>query len=308
MSEIVRNFFEPFLNKQIIVYADEHYPRYADQSEALDKGSTRIPVPETIRGALSNPLIAQIALTSSCNLHCEFCYAAIKESDSDLLTTSKIENIIDQLHALNVIYLEWAGGEPTLRDDFIHLIAYAGNLHFKQSALINGTCISDDFILAAKNYLFNLQVSVDDFDSFYNKIKGAEMWERLSENLTRLVNGQVSVTASVLLNENNFERIEKIAEFIGDKGIRRLRFSWQVPMGKSDYLDQNSYASFVKNAIKKVNQLKSKYRSKGLEISALHEKMADSTSELLPKEFLLCSAGRSRLHIHWNGEAFLVPF
>ena len=72
----------------------------------------------------SAPYRMDLAVTYRCNNDCPHCYNARVRTYPEL-DTKDWKKIIDQLWQINVPHLIFTGGEPTLREDLVDLIAYA---------------------------------------------------------------------------------------------------------------------------------------------------------------------------------------
>lgn len=306
-SRITRIWYEPSRNKYILAYSDEQNVRVADPEEVGGLRALAVHHKKAPPGALAAPLVAQIAVTSRCNLSCKFCYAAVKKQRLQDMRSDQIKQILHVLHANGTIYLEWSGGEPLLRSDFVELLQYAHELDFKQSVLTNGTLFDREFLDCASQCVGNIQVSVDDLEDHYNRLKGGAYWEVLAGNIQRAIAAGLPVTASITLSEHNDSRLDVIVEYLKDLGLQRARISWQIPMGEAASTTLEDYRVFVRNTVGKIGSIQKDNRRQGFHVLSLQELPMKETPEFLPREYLLCSAGRTRIHIDWNGDAFPCP-
>ena len=307
ISRLVRLWYEPSRDKYILAYSDEMEPRVADPDEVGELADRAIRHEKAPAGALAAPLVAQIAVTSECNLACQFCYAELKAQKTPSMTTAEVRRVIEMLYQKGVIFLEWAGGEPLLQPDFVDLLAYAHSLDFKQSVLTNGTRFTREFLACAASCLKTVQVSVDDVGEHYNELKGGAYWETLGENLGLALAAGLPLVASIVLSDRNVARLEAIIDYIWKRGIPVARVSWQVPMGEAKDTALEAYRHLAEGTSRRIRSLQRQYKARGLSILALQERPMLSTLEFLPREFLLCSAGRSRFYIDWNGDAYPCP-
>ncbi|MDJ0850752.1 MAG: radical SAM protein [Myxococcota bacterium] len=305
-SRLVRLRYEPSQDKYILAYSDEEKTRVASREEIGDLAVQAVRPTRAPEGALATPLVVQIAITAACNLECKFCYAELAAANKGKMSTAEIEGIIDSLHENGVVYLEWAGGEPLLRKDFVPLLRYADERDFKQSVLTNGTAFNEDFIEFASTRMRRVQISVDNIREEYDAEKGGSYWDAFERNVHWAIEAGVPAIASVCITERNGPFLEEIVEWIHSAGFREARLSWQIPMGDAKETALADYNRVVNTYTKTMLRLSKEYIRKGLTISAVHDLAADE-SEFLPREYLLCSAGRSRLYIDWNGDAYSCP-
>ncbi len=74
------------------------------------------------------PYSAMLEIADRCNEACIHCYQI--QGQKGELPTEAWERVLDELAEMGVMILTFSGGEPTLRKDFLHLVAYARRLRF----------------------------------------------------------------------------------------------------------------------------------------------------------------------------------
>ncbi len=97
----------------------------------------------------SQTLLANIDLTNRCNLSCEFCFANAKACG--FIYEPSFDKIVQMLEMLRaqkpnpVPAVQFAGGEPTLREDLVAIVKKARALGFKQVQLAtNGMTLAQN--------------------------------------------------------------------------------------------------------------------------------------------------------------------
>ncbi|WP_423791945.1 tetraether lipid synthase Tes [Methanocaldococcus indicus] len=93
----------------------------------------------------SESVLVNIDVTNRCNLNCPICFAnANKTGKVYEPSFEKIKEMMINLRKLGVPYLQFAGGEPTVRDDIFELIKLAKDLGFLNIQLAtNGIKLKD---------------------------------------------------------------------------------------------------------------------------------------------------------------------
>ena len=117
----------------------------------------------------STTLLANIDLTNRCNLNCEFCFANAKACG--FIYEPTFEQIRDMLTLLRsekpnpAPAVQFAGGEPTLREDLLEIIKMAKEMGFLQVQLAtNGLLLAKDPEMVRKLKDVGLQTVYLHFD------------------------------------------------------------------------------------------------------------------------------------------------
>ena len=80
---------------------------------------------EQLKRGLDAPICLTWELTYACNLACVHCLSSSGRRDPRELTTAEAKAVLDELHDLQVFYINIGGGEPMIRRDFFELVEYA---------------------------------------------------------------------------------------------------------------------------------------------------------------------------------------
>jgi AdoMet-dependent heme synthase len=87
------------------------------------------------------PLGVQLDVTYRCNERCVHCY--LDHEDYGEMTTSEIENLLDQLADAGVFFLTISGGEILMRRDFFEILEYARERAFCVKLKTNAVLIRE---------------------------------------------------------------------------------------------------------------------------------------------------------------------
>ena len=80
---------------------------------------------EQLKGGLDAPICLTWELTYACNLECVHCLSSSGRRDPRELTTDEAKAGLDELHALQVFYINNGGGEPMIRREVFELVEYS---------------------------------------------------------------------------------------------------------------------------------------------------------------------------------------
>src|SRR5580698_5653311 len=85
-------------------------------------------MPAELRDRLAHGLEAPICLTweltYACNLACVHCLSSSGRRDPRELSTAEALGVVDELHDMQVFYVNIGGCEPTIRPDFYEVVDY----------------------------------------------------------------------------------------------------------------------------------------------------------------------------------------
>jgi mycofactocin biosynthetic radical S-adenosylmethionine protein MftC len=124
---------------------------------------------DQLKGGLDAPICLTWEITYGCNLACVHCLSSSGRRDPRELSTAEAKAVIDELHELQVFYVNIGGGEPTIRPDFYELVDYSVARGVGVKFSTNGSTITPERArrLSATDYV-DVQISVDGADAVTN--------------------------------------------------------------------------------------------------------------------------------------------
>ena len=131
--------------------------------------STKPHLVEQLKGGLDAPICLTWELTYACNLECVHCLSSSGRRDPRELSTVEAKAVLDELHDLQVFYINVGGGEPMIRRDFFELLEYSIDRGIGVKFSTNGAFIDAEKAkrLASMEYL-DIQISLDGTDAITN--------------------------------------------------------------------------------------------------------------------------------------------
>ncbi len=156
----------------------------------------------------------------SCNLKCKFCYYGdsrfIKEKEP---TFGELKKQLDIAKKEGAIDVDFSGGEPTIRPDFLKLVEYAKKIGFRTICVItNGLVMSNSnyvkkLIDAGLNdVLFSLEGYDDRTHDALTKVPGSFKKINLAIENAKMVGLKVRINITVI--KDNYKDLEKFAKHI----------------------------------------------------------------------------------------------
>jgi mycofactocin radical SAM maturase len=189
---------------------------------------------EQLKGGLDAPICLTWELTYACNLACVHCLSSSGQRDPRELTTAEARRVIDELHDLQVFYVNIGGGEPMVRRDFFELVSYAVDRGVGVKFSTNGAFIDADKAarLAALDYL-DIQISIDGADEATNDaVRGAgsfAMAHRAMGHLAAAGFGPFKI--SVVVTRHNVDQLDAFKALADGYGAQ-LRVTRLRPSGR----------------------------------------------------------------------------
>jgi len=187
-----------------------------------------------LKTGLDAPICLTWELTYACNLQCVHCLSSSGQRDPRELTTAEAKRVLDELHDLQVFYINIGGGEPMVRRDFFELVDYSISRDIGVKFSTNGAFIDADKArrLASMDYL-DIQISLDGIDAATNDaVRGAgsyDMARRAMEHLATAGFGAFKI--SVVVTRHNVDQLDGFKALADSYGAQ-LRVTRLRPSGR----------------------------------------------------------------------------
>ena len=189
---------------------------------------------EQLKGGLDAPICLTWELTYACNLECVHCLSSSGQRDPRELTTDEAKAVLDELHDLQVFYINIGGGEPMIRRDFFELLEYSIGRGIGVKFSTNGA-----FIDAAKakrltemDYL-DIQISLDGTDAVTNDaVRGEGSYDTAITAMQHLQDaGFGEFKISVVITRHNVDQLDEFKALADEYGAQ-LRITRLRPSGR----------------------------------------------------------------------------
>ncbi len=193
---------------------------------------------EQLKGGLDAPICLTWELTYACNLECVHCLSSSGRRDPRELSTDEAKAVLDDLHGLQVFYINIGGGEPMIRRDFFELVDYSIGRGIGVKFSTNGAFIDADKArrLAAMDYL-DVQISLDGTDAVTNDaVRGDGSYATAVRAMDQLRdagfverNGPFKI--SVVVTRHNVDQLDDFKALADEYGAQ-LRITRLRPSGR----------------------------------------------------------------------------
>ncbi|MBD3196936.1 MAG: 4Fe-4S cluster-binding domain-containing protein [Candidatus Lokiarchaeota archaeon] len=196
------------------------------------------------------PLGVNYDLTWKCNLKCKHCYFTKSKNELSRKYDSTFQELSDKqwinlfkYHSdLGVVSASLTGGEPTLR---MNLIESALELFPTVQVASNGIIKLPHFQNVRQPVYW---VSLDGGEEMHNKIRGANVFEKVIDN----IKDDKRVTISHTITSLNYKELEKVVEIAYNTGVSGIFFLLYTGYSNDPLLVKGDKLRSVVKGMKKV--------------------------------------------------------
>lgn len=171
-----------------------------------------------------------ILSTTECNARCFYCYEkGRKQFPMTDEVANKVADFIVKVRNKNkVIHIGWFGGEPTFNTkpmDIIYDKLIKEGIQYTSSIISNGYLIDEAMCkkFVEVYNIRNIQITLDGMGDKYNRVKNyiyendESAFDRVIENMDRLLQHGVNVAVRMNLDLHNAESLKKLIPFLNYK-------------------------------------------------------------------------------------------
>jgi mycofactocin radical SAM maturase len=193
-----------------------------------------LPLTDDLKHGLDAPICLTWEITYACNLACVHCLSSSGRRDPAELSTAEAMGVIDELHDMQVFYVNIGGGEPTIRPDFYDLLDYSVDHGVGVKFSTNGSTLTPQRAggLAGRDYV-DVQISIDGADAPTNDaVRGVGSYaaaRTAMDNLAAAGFGPFKI--SVVVTRHNIPQLDALAA-IADSYRAQLRLTRLRPSGR----------------------------------------------------------------------------
>jgi len=184
---------------------------------------------------LSAPYRMDLALTYRCNNNCSHCYNA-RPRDYPELDTETWKRIIDKIWSLRIPHVVFTGGEPTLREDLVELVAYAQEKGLVTGLNTNGRKLADNQFLQAlvDAGLDHVQITIESFnpDVHDGMVMARGAWLDTLEGLRNAIASKLYVMTNTTLLQNNADHLANILDFLARENVPTIGLNALIYSGR----------------------------------------------------------------------------
>ena len=192
-----------------------------------------------------------IRLGYRCNARCGFCYYQDKLDTPVELepTTEQLEHRLRMLRAHGATEIEFTGGEPTIRTDLPHLVAFARTLGFINVSIItNGLRLAkpayaEQVVAAGANdFLFSIHGHDAELHDTHTKIRGS--FARILQAVANVRALGARVRATTTVTGRNHHRLGEILELLLGLNVACIHLAVFSPVARAMSTDESLFVRY----------------------------------------------------------------
>lgn len=202
---------------------------------------------------LKYPISVYLKLTTNCMLKCEFCSQAGKIIDEIKLKDAK--KILDELHALGIVYIYYTGGEPLLYYAIKEILQYGYNLGFKQVLVTNGLLFAKKEMRDLSRYLVTVGISLHGNKEIHNMLSGnVDCFDVILNNIKILSKENPNIGINI-----NCTAVDKNISYSNFKYLADLcqQNNWKLTIARLNYIGNGETYQHIEldNMLSLINKL-----------------------------------------------------
>lgn len=199
------------------------------------------------------PYIATWYITNKCNLNCSYCFVDIKDKKSNSeISTEDAKKVIDKLADNEIYQLNFAGGEPLLREDILILAKYARNRGMTIQISTNASHNMPSPLEILKAGFQCIQISLDGInESDHDLIRGNGSFKKVIGFINDCKNVGLPIVGAFSIKSDNLIHINNIKNFSEKIGFDLIKIQPIFTSRKENdpYIIRFNERKFLKNAI-----------------------------------------------------------
>jgi len=203
-------------------------------------------------------------VTNACNLRCKHCYASSGHPLDKELCIDEVRNLFDELYNLGVFELEFSGGEPFMRPDFVDILYLANSMDFSLEVLTNGTLIDEKKANILKDLSIRVvQVPLEGLKETHEYMRGNGTFDRAVNAINLLKNTGLTVQVRTTITKKSLADLESLTNLLVSMDVDAFLATEYIPIGRGLGMNDIMLGPEEKNKLQKsLATLRNDYGSK----------------------------------------------
>ncbi|MDH3868359.1 MAG: mycofactocin radical SAM maturase [Desulfuromonadales bacterium] len=186
-----------------------------------------------VEQGLRSPVNLTWEVTLACNLRCRHCLSSSAEPAVNELTTAEALALVEELHQEGVFQINFGGGEPFMRPDFLQIIDACHARGIMTCISTNGTLFTSELVeRLSRTSMMAIQVSLDGAKKeTCEAIRGKGTYDTALNALELLAQSPIPTSINAVLTTDNADEIQDLQHLANQLGVT-LRISRFRPSGR----------------------------------------------------------------------------
>ncbi|MCX5696766.1 MAG: radical SAM protein [Candidatus Omnitrophica bacterium] len=190
----------------------------------------------------------------ACNNDCLFCYFKERKRTRNSISTQQAKRLFSRIKRLGIETLEITGGEVTIRDDIIELIAFAKrDLRFKKITVItNGSRFCDEEFTASASAagVDDVLISLHGSSArLHDKLVGrGGAYDNAVEAINNVIRAGISCRTNTVVTAYNYREASNIAALIYSLGVRKVNYIYFSPLDDAANVETDLWVRYSDTA------------------------------------------------------------
>ncbi len=258
-------------------------------------------------------------ITSICNLNCVHCRekATVSDAKNDM-TLSECKALIDQIVEFNTHTLSIAGGEPLMSPNIWEVLEYASGKFQRLVVSTNGTVMDADMAHKLKEYVTNIQISLDGSTAeTHDAMRGVGNFEKSTNCVRFLSSIGVPVAIRLTLHSGNKNEVLRYVDLAKELGLSDAYLRRVIPTGNAVKYNLETLSSYELQHV--IGSAISYGKEIGIHVGSADyfcqisfneesRKKAIATQEMNGKHIGGCAIGFNSFYVMQNGVIAYCPY
>jgi MoaA/NifB/PqqE/SkfB family radical SAM enzyme len=208
-----------------------------------------------------------------------------------------IKRRLEEMISFGIKEFYLSGGEPFLIKNLFDIVKFLKKKEAVVSIATNGFCLNEKIIKKlSKVGVDMLHVSVDGhLPEIHNTFRGGNFFDKIVKNLEIIKKYEIPLRVGCIIWRRNEDFLEEMVKFCANLGIKELRFSWLIKVGRFKKNPKIYPKKRWITVMEEIEKLRKKYKNK-IKISIHRNPFVKANN------YSLCSGGERLFFLNPRGQ------
>ncbi len=193
-------------------------------------------------------------ITTNCNLSCKHCL--INHLPSKELSTQECFDAIDSLLSMGCKQINFTGGEPFFRKDFLEILKYSKKKGMTNTIFTNGTLLASSLLKEIKKDVAYFAISLEGCSKHNDLIRGNSSFDKTLHTLDLLKEEKIPFGVHLTLTSKNHQFLKEILIFFKSLNPFNISINELVLRGRAlENQDELFTVIRSKDILKKISEV-----------------------------------------------------